>query len=108
VFAAAWVIAAWRRPEADYIAFPVLVAGSFPISYRLALGPLNTALASGAAAAGAINTIVLALLLEVAGILGGADLWPALGAVGQATMLGAIGAIAAAFIATRGRPRGGG
>ena len=72
------------------------------MSYRLALGPVSTPLALGAAAAGAINTIVLALLLEVAGILGGPDLWPALTAVGQATLLGVLGAGGGAFLAAVG------
>jgi hypothetical protein len=103
VFAAAWVLAAWLRPDADYVAFPVLVSGSFPISYRLAMGPLSPPLAIGAAAAGAINTIVLALLLQVAGILGGPDLWPALGAVGQSTLLGVLGAAAGAVASSYGR-----
>lgn len=99
------MIAAWLRPDADYIVFPVLVAGSFPISYRLSLGPLPGALAAGAATGGAINTIVLALLLEVAGILGGPDLIPGIGAIMQATLLGAFGAIGGAWIATWGTRR---
>lgn len=103
MFAAAWVIAAWIRPEADYVAFPVLVAMAFPVSYRLALGPLPTPLAVGAATAGAINTIVIALLLEVAGILGGPDLLPGLNAVTQATVLGLSGAVLGAGIGVWGR-----
>lgn len=93
VFAGAWVFAALLRPEVDYVLFPVLVAASFPISYRLALGPLPTPLAGGAAIAGIINTIVVTLLLGVTGLLGDAELLPALGAVGQAMALGAAGGI---------------
>ena len=93
------MLAAWIRPEADYVAFPVLVAGAFPISYRLAMGPLPRPLATGAAVAGAINTIVVALLLELAGILGGPDLIPNAAAVVQATVLGLAGATAGGVIA---------
>ena len=96
------MLAAWIRPEADYIAFPVLVAGAFPVSYRLALGPLPRPLATGAAVAGAINTIVVALLLELAGILGGPDLIPRGTAVVQATLLGLTGAMAGGLIAALG------
>jgi hypothetical protein len=103
VFAAAWVIAAWLRPDADYVAFPVLVAASFPISYGLALGALPVPLAVGAAVGGTINTIVIALLLEVAGILGGPDLVPGLSAVGQATLLGFVGATLGGLVAVRWR-----
>lgn len=99
VFAAGWVLAAWLRPEADYIAFPVLVAGSFPISYRLALGPIPLPVAAGAAIGGTINTIVVALLLEIAGILGGPDLLPGGSAVVQATILGALGGLAGMMVA---------
>ncbi len=107
VFAAAWVIAAWLRPEADYVAFPFLVAASFPVSYRLALGPVAPTLAAAAAAGGAINVIVVALLLEVAGILGGPDVLPALGAVGQTTAIGIVGAVAGGAIASVGASRHG-
>lgn len=111
VFAAAWALAAWFRPEADFIFFPILVGGSFPMSYRLAVGPLPPGFAVGAGIAGLINVVVVALFLAIAGVLGPASLIPGLGPVGQATLLGAIGAGLGYVLSTikrsgDGRPRG--
>ena len=99
VFAAAWVVTAWFRPDGDFVVFPVLVAGSFPIGYRLGMGPVSIPLAAGAAAAGVINVVVVALFLEIAGILGGPQLLPSFGAVGQATALGVAGGIVGVVLA---------
>lgn len=92
VFAGAWVVAAWFRPDADFVFFPILVAASFPVSYRLGMGPIPPALAAGAAIGGIANVVIVALFLAIAGALGPPVLLPALGAVGQATLLGVIGA----------------
>lgn len=92
VFAGAWVIAAWFRPEADFVFFPILVAASFPISYRLGLGRIPPALAAAAAVGGIVNVVVVALFLGLAGALGPPILLPPLGGVGQATVLGVVGA----------------
>lgn len=110
MFAAAWALAAWFRPEADFIFFPILVGGSFPLSYRLAVGALPPAFAAGAAIAGTINVVVVALFLAIAGVLGPASLIPGLGSVGQTTLLGAVGAGLGYVLATvggsgDGRPR---
>jgi hypothetical protein len=93
VFAAAWAVAAWFRPEADFVVFPFLVAASFPLSYRLAMGPPPAPLAAGAASAGVINVVVVSLFLALAGILAPAQLIPAFGAVGEATFIGALGGV---------------
>ncbi len=93
IFAAAWVIAAWFRPEADFVFFPVLVAASFPVTYRLMMGPLPAPLAAGTAAAGVANAIVATLVMMVAGILADARLFPALGRIGQATALAVAGGL---------------
>ncbi len=93
MFAAAWVVAAWFRPEADYVFFPVLVAASFPVTYRLMIGPLPAALAAGTAAAGVANAVVAALVMAVAGILADARLLPASGRIGQAAALAVAGGL---------------
>ncbi len=100
IIAAAWVVAAWFRPEADFVVFPVLVAASFPIGYRLALGPLELPLAAAAAIAGVMTVVVIALLMGIAGILGGPLLVEPVGPVGQASLLGACGGVAG-FVVSR-------
>jgi hypothetical protein len=102
VFAGAWVVAAWLRPDADYVFFPVLVAGSFPVSYRLGIGRIPPALAAAAAVGGIANVIIVALFLALAGVLGPPILLPAFGAVGQATVLGVTGA-ALGYVASANR-----
>jgi hypothetical protein len=104
VFAAAWVLAAWSRPDADFVFFPILVAASFPVSYRLALGPVPAAIAAGAALGGIANVIVVSLFLALAGVLGPPILLPPFGAVGQATILGVAGAVLG-YVASAARVR---
>ncbi len=100
VFAGAWVVAAWVRPDADYVVFPILVAGSFPVSYRLALGPLPVPPAIGSAVAGAITAFVAALVMHITGVLAPATVLPAVGDVGQALTLGLLGGTLGAVLAT--------
>ena len=104
VFAGAWVAAAWFRPDADFVVFPVLVAASFPVSYRLGMGPIPPALAAGAAIGGVANVVVVALFLALTGVLGPPILLPPLGAVGEATLLGVAGA-AVGYLASADRSR---
>ena len=106
VFAGAWVVAAWFRPDADFVFFPILVAASFPVSYRLGMGRIPSALAAVAAIGGLVNVVVVALFLAIAGVLGPPILLPPLGAVGQATMLGVTGA-ALGYLASARRDGGG-
>lgn len=93
IFAAAWVYATWVSPEADFVLFPILIAFSVPVSYRLGGSPLALPVATGAGAAGAINTAVIALVLNLFGGLAEANMIPALGPVGQAIVLGLGGAV---------------
>ncbi len=105
IFAAAWVTANYFRPDSDFVLFPVLIAFSVPVAYRLAGGPLPRPVATGAGAAGAINTAVIALVLNLFGGLGSARLLPALGPVGQAIVLGLGGAALGVLVSVeRGQP----
>ncbi len=100
IFAVAWVLASFVRPDADYVVLPMLAAGSFPVSYRLAAGPLPPTFAAGAAVAGLVSTVFVALVMDIAGILAPPTVFPGLGAVGQAMALGAIGATIGGVAAT--------
>jgi hypothetical protein len=92
VFAAAWVFAAWLAPGANYFLFPVLVAGSMPVAYRLSLGrPLPGPLSAAAAVAGIVNALVLAAVLTIAGKLRGPTTLPAGGHVLDALLWAVIG-----------------
>ena len=98
IFGAAWVYASWLSPDVDFVLFPILVAFSVPVAYRLADGPLTRPVAVGAAAAGAINTALIALVLNIFGGLGAAGVIPVLGPVGHAIVLGVAGAAAGAVV----------
>lgn len=101
VFAGVWVVAAWLSPENNYFLFPVLIAASVPISYRLTFRkPLSHPVATGAAAAGLLNAILVALLLELSGKLQGDPLIPGTGLVLEAMVLGLVGAAAGALVTT--------
>lgn len=100
IFAVAWVAASFLRPDADYVVLPVLVAAAFPVSYRLALGALPTPFAIGAGVAGTINTLFVALVMNLTGILAPPSLLPALGPIGQATVLAVAGAAIGGVAAT--------
>ena len=105
IFGAAWVYASWVSPGVDFVLFPIFVAFSVPVAYRLADAPLPLPLAAGAAVAGAINTTVIALVLNTFGGLDTAEMIPALGPVGQAIVLGLGGAIAGAAVSVDWRRR---
>lgn len=92
IFSAAWVYASWAWPENDFVLFPFLIALSVPVAYRLSDGPLPVPVATAAGAAGAINAVVVALILNIFGGLGQAQMMPALGPVGQAIVIGIGGA----------------
>jgi len=98
IFAAVWVIATWFWPDNDFVMFPFLIAFSVPVAYRLSDGPLSVPVAAGAAAAGTINTALIALVLNAFGRLADARLTPALGPVGQAIVLGLAGATIGALV----------
>jgi hypothetical protein len=101
IFAVAWVIASFVRPDADYVVLPVLTAAAFPVSYRLAAaGPLPPSFAAGAAVAGWISTVFVALVMNLAGALADPSLFPGLGGIGQAMVLGGIGAAIGGLAAT--------
>lgn len=93
IFAVAWVLASFTRPDADYVVLPVLTAAAFPISYRLAMGPVPAQFAAGAAVAGWISTVVVALVMNLSGVLAEPTVFPGLGGVGQAMALGGLGAV---------------
>ena len=69
IFAVAWVLASFVRPEADYVVLPILTAAAFPVSYRLASGPVSPSFAAVAAVAGWISTVFVALVMDLAGAL---------------------------------------
>lgn len=100
IFAVAWVAASFLRPDADYVVLPVLVAAAFPVSYRLALGAVPTPFAVGAGVAGTINTLFVALVMNLTGILAPPSLLPALGPIGQATALAVAGGVIGGVAAT--------
>ncbi len=100
-FGAIWVFIAWSRPENSYVLFPLLVAASVPVSYRLIAGrALPIGIGLGAGIAGVLNVFLLAALLAIAGKLEGPRLLPAGGNVVDAVFLGALGALAGAFVAS--------
>jgi hypothetical protein len=100
IFAVAWVVASFVRPEADYVVLPVLTAAAFPVSYRLASGPVSPSFATVAAVAGWISTVFVALVMNLAGALAEPSLFPGLGGVGQAMVLGGVGAVVGGVAAT--------
>lgn|GEM_PF-2262817 len=100
IFAVAWVGASFFRPDADYVVLPVLTAAVFPVSYRLAIGPVPVPFAIGAGVAGVINTVFVALVMSVAGLLAQPSLFPSLGPIGQAMALGTAGAVIGVAAAT--------
>jgi hypothetical protein len=100
IFAVAWVVASFVRPEADYVILPVLTAAAFPISYRLASGPVPPSFAAGAAVAGWISTVFVALVMNLTGALAEPSLLPGLGGIGQAMVLGGVGAVIGGVAAT--------
>lgn len=100
IFAVAWVVASFLRPEADYVILPVLTAAAFPISYRLASGPVPPSFAAGAAVAGWISTVFVALVMNLTGALAEPSLFPGLGGIGQAMVLGGVGAVIGGVAAT--------
>ncbi len=98
-FGAIWVLVAWSRPENSYFLFPILVAASVPVSYRLIAGrALPVGFSAGAAVAGLFNVFLLAGLLAIAGKLDGPTLLPGANNVVDAVVLGAIGAVAGGFL----------
>ena len=100
-FGAIWVLIAWARPENSYFMFPLLIASSVPVSYRLIAGrALPIGIALGASIAGVLNVFLLAALLAIAGKLEGPTLVPAGGAVVDAIILGVAGAAAGAFLSS--------
>ncbi len=100
-FGAIWVFVAWSSPENSYFLFPLLVSASVPISYRLIAGrALPIGIGLGAGIAGLLNVFLLAALLAIAGKLNGPRLLPAGGVVVDAVVLGALGALAGAFLAS--------
>lgn len=99
-FGALWVLIAWGSPDRSFYLFPILVAASVPVSYRLIAGKaLPVGIAVGAAIAGQLNVFLLSALLAIAGKLEGPRLLPAGGAVVDAIVLGSIGAAAGAMLA---------
>lgn len=100
-FGAIWVLIAWNKPENSYFMFPLLVAASVPVSYRLIAGrALPTGFSIGAAIAGLFNVFLLAGMLAIAGKLDGPTILPAGGSVVDAIIFGSAGAVIGAFLAT--------
>ena len=92
-FAAAWVVAAWLQPTSSFYLFPALIAGILPLSYRInGSRPLGPGAAMGAAVAGIINVVIVAVLLSVAGKLDGPRLVDVGPPVVEAMALAIVGA----------------
>ena len=108
IFGVAWVLAAWVRPEVNYVLFPVLIAGAVPVAYRLTVGrAISSGFASAAAIAGIINTVVLAAFLAITERLEGPTMLdfggPVLDAAIWAVIGGAFGVFAASWKGPRSR-----
>lgn len=99
-FGALWVLIAWSSPDRSFYLFPLLVAASVPLSYRLIAGrALPIGIAVGAGIAGQFNVFLLSALLAIAGKLEGPTILPAGGAVVDAIVLGLVGATVGSFLA---------
>jgi hypothetical protein len=107
VFGVAWIVAAWARPEVNYVLFPLLIAGSLPVIYRLTLGrAVPTQFATAAAIAGIINAVVIAAFLAISGRLQGPTVMAVGGHVVDAAVWATIGAAFGVFAASwKGRSR---
>lgn len=106
IFAVSWVLAAWARPEVNYVLFPLLIAGSLPVIYRLTLGhAVPTAFAAAGAIAGITNTIVLAAFLAITERLQGPTVLPFGGPVLDAAIWAVIGAALGVVVASWKGPR---
>lgn len=106
IFGIAWVLAAWARPEVNYVLFPLLIAGSLPVIYRLAMGrPVAVSFAVAAAIAGAFNTVLIAAVLSISDSLRGPTLLdfggPVLDAAIWAVLGAALGVVAASWAGPR-------
>jgi hypothetical protein len=106
IFGIAWVIAAWARPEVNYVLFPLLIAGSLPVIYRLGMRrPIAVSFAVAAAIAGAFNAVLLAAFLSISGSLLGPTLLgfggPVLDAAIWAVAGAALGVVAASWAGPR-------
>jgi hypothetical protein len=107
IFGAAWVLAAWLRPDANFVLFPLLLAGSLPVIYRLTVGgAIPWQIATAAAIAGLVNVVLLAAFLSIAGKLQGPPVIPMGGPVLDAIVWGMVGAAAGVAGASWRRPPG--
>jgi hypothetical protein len=101
VFGIAWLFAAWARPEVNYVLFPVLIAGSLPVVYRLTFGrAIQTPMASAAGIAGITNVVILAAFLAITDRLEGPTVLPFGGPVLDASLWAIIGAAIGVFAAS--------
>ena len=108
IFGVAWILAAWARPEVNYVLFPFLIGGSLPVIYRLTLGrAVPTQFAAAAAIAGAINAILIAAFLAITDRLEGPTVLefggPVLDAAAWAIIGSAFGVVAASWKGPRRR-----
>jgi len=105
IFGVAWILAAWARPDVNYILFPILTAGSLPVIYRLTLGrAVPTPFATAAAIAGITNVVLIAAFLAITDRLNGPTVLPFGGHVLDAAIWATIGAGAGVFAASWQRP----
>ncbi len=101
IFGIAWVFAAWARPEVNYVLFPVLIAGSLPVVYRLTFGhAIPSQIAAAAGIAGITNVIILAAFLAITERLEGPTVLPFGGPVLDASLWAVIGAGVGVFLAS--------
>lgn len=101
VFGIAWVFSAWARPEVNYVLFPILIAGSLPVVYRLTFGrAIPSQIATAAGIAGITNVVILAAFLAITDRLEGPTVLPFGGPVLDATVWAVIGAAFGIFLAS--------
>ncbi|NNC73962.1 MAG: hypothetical protein HKN93_00485 [Acidimicrobiia bacterium] len=101
LFSGAWVFMAWIQPETNFFLFPILIGAALPVSNRLIVGKPTTGNAAFAAGiASMINVAITALLLTLVDRLQGESVLGFVSLFGEAIILGLIGAIAGAVIAT--------
>ncbi len=99
LLAAVWVVLAWLRPEDTFHLAPALVAVAFPVGHRLRVRkPLLPAQALATCIGAAINVAVPTGILAWADRLRGPSLLPTGGAVLEAVVFGAVGAVLAAVV----------